>query len=72
MPLPHSAYLETLPDDTNRYELIAGELFVLALPVYLTTGYSANLHTSFRYYLKLIQSAFSRLGAVLWFSDYVQ
>lgn len=31
-PLLTVAYLETLPDDNNRYELIAGELFVSCAP----------------------------------------
>ena len=31
-PLLTVAYLETLPDDNNRYELIAGELFVSRAP----------------------------------------
>ncbi|MGI8917275.1 MAG: Uma2 family endonuclease [Pyrinomonadaceae bacterium] len=31
-PLLTVAYLETLPDDDNRYELIAGELFVSPAP----------------------------------------
>ena len=31
-PLLTVDYLETLPDDNNRYELIAGELFVSCAP----------------------------------------
>ena len=69
-PLLTVAYLETLPDDNNRYELIAGELFVSCAPGLPHQLVLQRLQLAFGKYLELNPIGIVAPGAGAVFSDY--
>ena len=69
-PLLTVAYLETLPDDNNRYELIAGELFVSCAPGLPHQLVLHRLQVAFAKYLEVNPIGIVAPGAGAVFSDY--
>ena len=69
-PLLTVAYLETLPDDTNRYELIAGELFVSCVPGLPHQLVLQKLQLALGNYLESNPIGILAPGAGAVFSDY--
>lgn len=69
-PLLTVAYLETLPDDNNRYELIAGELFVSCAPGLPHQLVLQRLQLAFGKYLEVHPIGIVAPGAGAVFSDY--
>jgi Uma2 family endonuclease len=69
-PLLTVAYLETLPDDTNRYELIAGELFVSCAPGLPHQLVLQKLQLALGNYLESNPIGILAPGAGAVFSDY--
>ncbi|HKR61424.1 MAG TPA: Uma2 family endonuclease [Pyrinomonadaceae bacterium] len=69
-PLLTVAYLETLPDDNNRYELIAGELFVSCAPGLPHQLALQRLQLALGKYLELNPIGILAPGAGAVFSDY--
>jgi Uma2 family endonuclease len=64
------AYLETLPDDNNRYELIAGELFVSCAPGLPHQLALQRLQVALAKYLETNPIGIVAPGAGAVFSDY--
>ena len=69
-PLLTVAYLETLPDDNNRYELIAGELFVSCAPGLPHQLALQKLQVALVKYLETNPIGIVAPGAGAVFSDY--
>ena len=69
-PLLTVAYLETLPDDNNRYELIAGELFVSCAPGLPHQLALQRLQIALAKYLEVNPIGIVAPGAGAVFSDY--
>ena len=69
-PLLTVAYLETLPDDNNRYELIAGELFVSCAPGLPHQLALQRLQVAIVKYLETNPIGIVAPGAGAVFSDY--
>ena len=69
-PLLTVAYLETLTDDTNRYELIAGELFVSCAPGLPHQLVLQKLQLALGNYLESNPIGILAPGAGAVFSDY--
>ncbi len=69
-PLLTVAYLETLPDDDNRYELIAGELFVSPAPGLPHQLVLQRLQLALGKYLEAQPIGIVAPGAGAEFSDY--
>ena len=69
-PLLTVAYLETLPDDNNRYELIAGELFVSCAPGLPHQLALQRLQVALAKYLEVNPIGIVAPGAGAVFSDY--
>lgn len=69
-PLLTVAYLETLPDDNNRYELIAGELFVSCAPGLPHQLALQKLQVALAKYLETSPIGIVAPGAGAVFSDY--
>lgn len=69
-PLLTVAYLETLPDDNNRYELIAGELFVSRAPGLPHQLVLQRLQLALGQYLQVNPIGIVAPGAGAVFSEY--
>lgn len=69
-PLLTVAYLETLPDDNNRYELIAGELYVSCAPGLPHQLVLQRLQVALFKYLEANRIGLVAPGAGAVFSDY--
>ena len=69
-PLLTVAYLETLPDDNNRYELIAGELYVSCAPGLPHQLVLQRLQLALGNYLEVNPIGIVAPGAGAVFSDY--
>ena len=69
-PLLTVAYLETLPDDNNRYELIAGELFVSRAPGLRHQLVLQRLQVALVNFLEVNPIGIVAPGAGAVFSDY--
>ncbi len=69
-PLLTVAYLDTLPDDNNHYELIEGELFVSCAPGLPHQLVLHRLQVAFAKYLETHRLGIVAPGAGAVFSDY--